>query len=291
MASGTTACHRERIMDSLLWRDALINADLRGADLINANLRGADLMYANLRGANLMYADLRGADLMNADLRGADLPKAKLRGANLRAAKVYGADLGTISLGLADIRYVTSEKPGKDAWNEIKNNIRERLELSGLSKCKVDKKLKNIEERTQEKCGFVMPRTPERKDCVWHSCKGPFESWPNPKDDCADKLANFLKKMACNDDPWTAGGIAERFSSLSTNLSANVALVLLKEVQEDMCPTLKPYRSKLCKALSNWSSGKSQESKAVSESDKSELCKTLGRWSGLKSRICPETGD
>ena len=281
-----------KLKDAPLLGATLHAADLQGADLSGSDLSGAKLKDADLRGADLKEADLRGADLMNADLRGADLPKAKLRGANLRAAKVYGADLGTISLGLADIRYVTSEKPGKDAWNEIKNNIRERLELSGLSKCKVDKKLKNIEERTQEKCGLVMPRTPpEAGDCVWHSGKGPFKSWPKPKDDCADKLANFLKKMACNDDPWTAGGIAERFSSLSTNLSANVALVLLKEVQEDMCPTLKPYRSKLCKALSNWSSGKSQESKAVSESDKSELCKTLGRWSGLKSRICPETGD
>ena len=281
-----------KLKDAPLLGATLHDADLQGADLSGADLRGAKLKDADLRGAYLKDAGLRGADLMKADLRGADLPKAKLRGANLRAAKVYGADLGTISLGLADIRYVTSEKPGKDAWNEIKNNIRERLELSGLSKCKVDKKLKNIEERTQKQYGLVMPRTPPKADdCVWHSGKGPFKSWPKPKDDCADKLANFLKKTACNDDPWTAGGIAERFSSLSTNLSANVALVLLKEVQKDMCPTLKPYRSKLCKALSNWSSGKSQESKAVSESDKSELCKTLGRWSGLKSRICPETGD
>ena len=277
---------------AILKQAKLKDAPLLGATLHDADLQGADLSGADLRGAYLKDADLRGADLMKADLRGADLPKAKLRGANLRAAKVYGADLGTISLGLADIRYVTSEKPGKDAWNEIKNNIRERLELSGLSRCKVDKKLKNIEERTQKQYGLVMPRTPPKADdCVWHSGKGPFKSWPKPKDDCADKLANFLKKTACNDDPWTAGGIAERFSSLSTNLSANIALVLLKEVQKDMCPTLKPYRSKLCKALSNWSSGKSQESKAVSESDKSELCKTLGRWSGLKSRICPETGD
>ena len=193
-----------KLKNAPLLGATLHDADLQGAQLSGADLSGAKLKDADLRGADLKEADLRGADLMNADLRGADLPKAKLRGANLRAAKVYGADLGTISLGLADIRYVTSEKPGKDAWNEIKNNIRERLELSGLSKCKVDKKLKSIEKRTkrtQKQYGFVMPRTPERKDCVWRSCKGPFESWPKPKDDCVDKLANFLKKMACNDDP------------------------------------------------------------------------------------------
>ena len=279
------------LRDADLQGADLSGADLSGAKLKDADLRGAKLKEANLSGADLKNADLSGADLQFADLRGADLPCAILRGVNLGAAKMYGADLGDVRLSLADVRDITFEKPEEDEWNEIINNIRKGLEQRDLSPKKVKKKLKNIEKRTQKKNGLVMPRTPKADDCVWHSGKGPFESWPKPKNDCADKLANFLKKTACNDDPWTAGGIAERFSSLSTNLSANVALALLKEVQEGECPTLKPYRSKLCKALSNWSSGKSQESKAVSESDKSELCKTLGRWSGLKSRICPETGD
>ena len=50
--------------------------------VIDANLRGANLRGANLRGANL-----RGADLYGANLRGADLYGANLRGANLRGAK------------------------------------------------------------------------------------------------------------------------------------------------------------------------------------------------------------
>ena len=180
----------------------LSGADLSGAKLKDADLRGAKLKEANLSGADLKNADLSGADLQFADLRGADLPCAILRGVNLGAAKMYGADLGDVRLSLADVRDITFEKPEEDEWNEIINNIRKGLEQRDLSPKKVEKKLKNIKKRTQKKYGLVMPRTPpEADDCVWHSGKGPFESWPKPKDDCVDKLANFLKKMACNDDP------------------------------------------------------------------------------------------
>jgi hypothetical protein len=58
-------------------KEALCEAQFRGADLRGADLYGANLYRANLRGANLRGADLRGADLRGADLRGADTNTTK----------------------------------------------------------------------------------------------------------------------------------------------------------------------------------------------------------------------
>ena len=59
-------------------KEAVVEANLRGADLYGADLRGADLRGADLYGANLYGADLRGANLYGADLRGANLRGADL---------------------------------------------------------------------------------------------------------------------------------------------------------------------------------------------------------------------
>ena len=81
----------------------LRGADLYGADLYGANLRGADLREANLPGANLYGANLREANLSGADLYGADLYGANLRGADLYGADLSGADLREANLSGADL--------------------------------------------------------------------------------------------------------------------------------------------------------------------------------------------
>ena len=63
-------------------KEAVCEANLRGADLSGANLYGA-----NLSGANLREANLSGANLREANLYGANLREANLRGANLYRAK------------------------------------------------------------------------------------------------------------------------------------------------------------------------------------------------------------
>jgi hypothetical protein len=69
--------------------------------VVEANLRGA-----NLREADLYEADLREADLRGADLYGADLYEADLRGADLYGANLYEADLYGQSLAKLPTRYI-----------------------------------------------------------------------------------------------------------------------------------------------------------------------------------------
>ena len=85
------------VMGSVLFKsskttikEAVEDADLRGANLGGANLIGANLGGANLIGANLIGADLGGANLIGANLIGANLRDADLGGANLRGADFYG---------------------------------------------------------------------------------------------------------------------------------------------------------------------------------------------------------
>ena len=73
--------------DKPTLKEAVVDANLRGANLYDANLRGANLRGADLYGANLRGANLRGADLYDANLYGANLYDANLRGANLYDAK------------------------------------------------------------------------------------------------------------------------------------------------------------------------------------------------------------
>ena len=72
------------------YKEAVIEANLRGADLREADLSGANLSGANLREADLSGADLREADLSEADLSEANLIEANLRGAEMNCAKFYG---------------------------------------------------------------------------------------------------------------------------------------------------------------------------------------------------------
>ena len=95
---------KNRFTGKIIWesekttyKEAVEDANLRGADLSGADLRGADLSGADLRGADLIDADLRGANLSGANLRGADLRGADLSDAYLRGANLSGANLnGTL---------------------------------------------------------------------------------------------------------------------------------------------------------------------------------------------------
>jgi hypothetical protein len=74
-------------------REALINANLKGAYLGGANLECANLESAYLEGANLEAAYLKGANLKGAYLEGANLKGAYLKGAYLKGAYLKGAYL------------------------------------------------------------------------------------------------------------------------------------------------------------------------------------------------------
>ena len=87
-------------------KEAVCEANLRGANLYGANLRGANLREANLSGANLREANLSGANLYGANLRGADLSGVDLYGANLYGADLSGADLYGANLYGANLREV-----------------------------------------------------------------------------------------------------------------------------------------------------------------------------------------
>jgi len=132
-------------------KEALVDANLRGADLYGANLRGADLRGADLRDANLRGADLRDADLYDADLRGADLYGANLRGANLYGANLRGAnlrdaDLRDANLRGANLRDADLAKLPTDYINQCSRDILFILnclksEVPGLRKALVDGKV------------------------------------------------------------------------------------------------------------------------------------------------------
>jgi hypothetical protein len=92
------------LRDADLYDANLCGANLRGANLRDANLYGANLCGANLCDANLYGADLCGANLRDADLYGANLCDANLCGANLRDANLYGADLCGANLCDANLR-------------------------------------------------------------------------------------------------------------------------------------------------------------------------------------------
>jgi hypothetical protein len=106
-----------------LYGADLRGADLYGADLRGANLRGADLYGADLRGANLRGANLRGADLYGADLRGANLRGANLRGADLYGANLRGADLYGADLRGADLRGIPIDRLPEDYVNQCSRDI------------------------------------------------------------------------------------------------------------------------------------------------------------------------
>jgi uncharacterized protein YjbI with pentapeptide repeats len=84
--------------DAILKSSNLSNADLTGANLTNANLSNADLTGANLTNANLSNADLTGVNLTNANLSNADLT-----GVNLTTATIDGANFSNANLSRGDL--------------------------------------------------------------------------------------------------------------------------------------------------------------------------------------------
>ena len=72
------------------WKEAVEEANLRGADLSEADLSGANLIGADLSGADLSGANLHGANLRVADLSGANLRGADLSEAEMQNVKFYG---------------------------------------------------------------------------------------------------------------------------------------------------------------------------------------------------------
>ena len=94
---------KEAVCEANLRGANLYGANLRGANLREANLSGADLSGANLSGANLCEVNLYGVNLRGANLREANLCEVNLRGANLSGANLYRANLREANLRGADL--------------------------------------------------------------------------------------------------------------------------------------------------------------------------------------------
>ncbi|HEX3861321.1 MAG TPA: pentapeptide repeat-containing protein, partial [Stellaceae bacterium] len=99
------------IFGSVIWessketvKEALEDANLKGAYLEGAYLKGANLKGANLKGAYLKGAYLKGAYLEGAYLEGANLKGAYLEGANLKGANLEDAYLEGANLKGANLR-------------------------------------------------------------------------------------------------------------------------------------------------------------------------------------------
>jgi hypothetical protein len=91
--------------------DAVIGAQLKGANLRYAVAPGAFFNGAFMAGVDLSGADLHGADLHGAKLPGATLNSVDLRDANfaqanLKGADLRGADLGHANAFMTDLSYI-----------------------------------------------------------------------------------------------------------------------------------------------------------------------------------------
>ena len=105
-------------------KEAVCEANLRGANLYGANLRGANLREANLRGANLSGANLYRANLREANLRGASLSGANLLGADLSGANLYGANLyGAKNGDLVKAQTVIVPEGDIIGWKKCLDNV------------------------------------------------------------------------------------------------------------------------------------------------------------------------
>src|ERR1700683_1061073 len=90
--------------------DAVVGAQLKGANLRyavapEAFFNGAYMEGADLSGADLHDADFRDAKLFGATLNAADLSSANLYQANLKAADLRAADLSSANVGMTHLGY------------------------------------------------------------------------------------------------------------------------------------------------------------------------------------------
>jgi len=97
----------------------LSHADLSDAYLGQAELNGASLVAARLIDAKLNGADLSNSNLSAANLRGANLVSAKLNDANLFGSDLTNAELWRVSIGAAQLNYVTLTGATYAPWEGI----------------------------------------------------------------------------------------------------------------------------------------------------------------------------
>ena len=104
---------KNRFTGAIIWesekttyKEAVEDANLKGADL-----EGADLKYANLKYANLKYADLEDANLKYADLEDANLEGTNLEDADLEDANLEGTNLEDAKTAYCKVNFSSSEYP------------------------------------------------------------------------------------------------------------------------------------------------------------------------------------
>lgn len=115
-----------------LYRDALVEADLKDVDLSgvhldSANLQDANLMSANLKGAWLRVANLERAELSYTDCQKADLRSVILKEAGMWNTFLQGANLSGANLHRAEVGHIFCE--GANLMNAWLRNV-EDIELA-----------------------------------------------------------------------------------------------------------------------------------------------------------------
>lgn len=253
--SGVNLSHAD-LQDQNLTRTKLAGADLsgaklQGADLISADLQGADLSGAKLQGANLNHAKLQGADLSGAKLQGANLNRAKLQGADLSSAFLRGANFSGANFRLADLRNANFEDPPVVGlpWPSIK--------IAGPIQNKQFDRGDSPRETTQpdpQRAVYQFDKPFPKYEPKWYAIydkrpesvsgprRWPLQQWPQPPiadEQYLDRLAPFLKRLAC-EDKYVSQGVANQIigSKLGGRTGAPMlAQALVKRAgDKETCP-------------------------------------------------------
>lgn len=135
---GNADLRAARLWKANLEGSFLRSSNLEGADLGGANLEGADLGAANLEGADLGGANLEGAALQTANLKSSNLPVTNLAMTDLRGANLEGADLGGANLEGADLTSTILEGANLARANLTNTNLEES---KGLRKTQLEQAL------------------------------------------------------------------------------------------------------------------------------------------------------
>lgn len=186
-----------------LRRATLIGAELQDAKLNDASLRRAALQRAQLQGADLSRADLRAADLSGADLTGAILRGAQLEGAILDGTVLDGAELSEARLDDANLRHAQLRATAFDG--ATLDGV--RLEHATLCLTPV----REVRDQTN---------SPAR----WQPAAASAADAPGPSGD--GDTAEYLRKLACEDEYVARGIVAQALSSKDSSRQALAAALV-----------------------------------------------------------------
>lgn len=273
----------------------LFGTGLQGASLRRANLQGARLRDAKIQGTDLTYADLEGAVLETANLQNADLTYANLRGTNLDGANLQGASLEGANLQGGDLRRARlwQSTLDQEAEQYLLSDLR-YLDLNPPSAQDIDRWIETAKsEITHEEAqARVLGQLEELRHYLgsdWAPAFPPelagrsdvlLDIGPPPAFTEFDrKLANFLIKLACDDNPppSVATAIGWRAFASSEEGDRRLYPALLAEalLDTDRCPPAKELPERLLAFL--------KERRAANEQSEPEAAPVPIRVPGISA--------